>query len=205
MQDYLTYAKDLTSEYSDILDGNLQAEGKPPLAPTFNFATPANGSAVGKVASPSALNASTATTPTVVEEEEEDVLDEDVEPSLQVRPTDAEILCSQRVELVELMAEKKKWQDKGKGTVTLRKSTAESANRAPYLVFTTDSGRILLNAALPKGMKPTINPKAPANVLMMLFTKNEVSGKTENGTYLLRCEGGEGAARQLKEVIENSL
>lgn len=42
------------------------------------------------------------------------------------------------------------WKDRGKGMLTLRKP--EEAGRSPYLVFTTDSGKILLTAALYKGL-----------------------------------------------------
>lgn len=38
-------------------------------------------------------------------------------------------------------AAQQKWADKGKGTLTLRRSTAgEGAGQRPYFVFTTDSG-----------------------------------------------------------------
>ncbi|GAB4821888.1 hypothetical protein N2152v2_008934 [Parachlorella kessleri] len=123
------------------------------------------------------------------------------EPSVQLEPSDAEILLKQRIKLMSLMEEgtSKKWKDKGAGTLTLRRAKGEAAaGKLPYLVFTTDSGRVLINAPLVRGMKPTCNPKTPANFAMFLI--NTVEGKEQRGMHLFKC-GDAGAAKELSEKL----
>jgi hypothetical protein len=77
----------------------------------------------------------------------------------------------------------KKWKDRGLGTLTLRKATDPEASKTPYLVFTTDSGRVLVNAPLVKGIRPTLMTKQPSSVIMCLFNaiKEEEDAEEEGG------------------------
>ena len=48
---------------------------------------------------------------------------------------------------------------------------------------------MLLNAPLPKDLKPTLNPKLPTAVIMVLFST--VEGKGESGLQMFKCESKE--------------
>jgi hypothetical protein len=123
------------------------------------------------------------------------------EPSVQVEAGEGtELLAKERVKLMS-MSPDKKWKDKGQGTLTLRRATGEQAAASrPYFVFTTDSGRILINAPLVKGMKPTSNPKAPASLIMFLISS--VEGKEERGMHLFKLESAEAAKKLAATVAE---
>jgi hypothetical protein len=61
-------------------------------------------------------------------------------------------------------------------------------------------GRILINAPLVKGMKPTSNPKAPASLIMFLISS--VEGKEERGMHLFKLESAEAAKKLAATVAE---
>lgn len=133
------------------------------------------------------------------DEGEEGEEQQDAEPSVQLEVGEGiEVLAKQRVKLLSMNPEKK-WKDKGQGLMTLRRATGEgTAGKQPYLVFTTDSGRVLINAPLLKNMKPTQPPKAPATLIMFLISN--VDGKEEKGMHMLRCDNAD-AAKQLVKII----
>ncbi|KAL4458574.1 hypothetical protein ABPG75_013439 [Micractinium tetrahymenae] len=128
---------------------------------------------------------------------------QDVEPSVQVEAGEGtEMLAKQRVKLMSMNPEKK-WKDKGMGTLTLRRATAgEAAGKQPYFVFTTDSGRVLINAPLVKGMKLTSNAKVPTSVIMYLISV--VDGKEERAMHMFRCESPDAAKQLLATVSEHA-
>jgi len=105
---------------------------------------------------------------------------------------------------MSLHTESKKWKDRGTGTLTIRQSKepSSSGSNASYLVFTTDSGRVLLNAPLVKGLKPIVNPKTPKNVIMMLISRVTPDGPEERGTQLFKCEDSEKAKTLLGHINE---
>lgn len=112
------------------------------------------------------------------------------------------MLAKQRVKLTTMTPEKK-WKDKGTGTLTLRRATgAEGAGKRPYFVFTTDSGRVLINAPLVKGMKPTTNPKVPTSVIMFLISS--VDGQEERAMHMFRCESADAAKQLLATISEHA-
>lgn len=190
VQDYIKYAKALESEFSTVLNSKPPPSFFPPppsstTAPFtsgFNFAAPPpqqqqNGSGVFNVASTGTLNtasfsnAATAGTNNTQADNKDDDDDEQQqeEPALQVQPTNAEVLGRFRAKLMSQSIKDKKWKDRGLGTLTLRKATDPEASKSPYLVFTTDSGRVLVNAPLVKGIRPTLMTKQPSSVIMCLF------------------------------------
>ncbi|KAL6776285.1 hypothetical protein ACKKBG_A20525 [Auxenochlorella protothecoides x Auxenochlorella symbiontica] len=94
------------------------------------------------------------------------------------------------------MSEAKKWEDRGRGMLTLRQPRSGGQ---PFLVFTTDTGRVLVNAPLVRGMKPTGNPKTPRNLVMALH--NAVGGgPPAHGMYIFKAEDAE-AAKALRGAI----
>jgi hypothetical protein len=82
-----------------------------------------------------------------------------------------------------------RWVDRGRGVLTLREGggggggDAGASSARPHIVFTTDTGRVLLNAALYKGLV-TGKAKKPHMVTATLANAAAVAG--EGG------EGGEG-------------
>ncbi|KAI3435928.1 hypothetical protein D9Q98_001986 [Chlorella vulgaris] len=127
--------------------------------------------------------------------------EQDTGPSVQVEAAaGTEILAKHEGVKLMSMTEAKKWKDKGEGTLTLRRATGESAaSSRPYLVFTALSGRIMINAPLLPGMKPTSNPKQPASLIMFLISN--VEGDEERCMHLFKCKGAE-EAKQLSARVQ---
>lgn len=120
------------------------------------------------------------------------------EPAVQLESEGVEILVKQRIKL--MVCEDRKWKDKGAGTLTLRRATGEeAAGKRPYLVFTTDAGRVLVNAPLIPSMKPTVNPKMPSALLMFLISA--VDGKEVKGNNMFKCDSHE-ERNKLRAAIE---
>jgi hypothetical protein len=94
----------------------------------------------------------------------------------------------------------KKWKDKGAGNLTLRRPAGGGGGA--FLVFTTDSGRVLIRAPLIKGMKPTTNPKTPANLIMFLISKVEDDSPEEQGMHLFKCESADKMKELQKEISD---
>lgn len=209
VDDYLKYARQLMKEYDDILAKGDQMEtrpssifgqdiGKSAPSVTFNFAaaaSPAPFVFTGFAANPATNGAQPAD-----DEDEEAEEEADTGPSIALESASADILMSKRVGLMSLNPETKKWKDRGTGTLTLRRSKDGAGN--PYLVFTTDSGRVLLNAPLVKGLKPIVNPKAPKNLIMMLISRVSADQPEERGTQLFKCDSVESLKELLAKVTE---
>ena len=49
------------------------------------------------------------------------------------------------------------------------------------------AGRVLINAPLVKGMKPTVNAKAAAALVMFLISRVDPSGPEERAMHMFRC------------------
>lgn len=114
---------------------------------------------------------------------------------VQIETGDIQVLLKQRASLL-VMSEAKKWEDRGRGMLTLRQPRSGGQ---PFLVFTTDTGRVLVNAPLVRGMKPTGNPKTPRNLVMALH--NAVGGgPPAHGMYIFKAEDAE-AAKALRGAI----
>lgn len=135
------------------------------------------------------------------EEENEEV---DNEPSLELESDSADIVLKQRVKLMSNDPETKKWKSRGIGTLSIRqaKEASSTGSRAAYMVFTTDAGRVLLNAPLVKGLKPTMNPKAPKNVVMMLISRVDPDQPEERGLQLFQSSSAESASELLNKINE---
>ena len=160
---------------------------------SFNFAAaPASGAAFG------AFNTAGVNDDKEDDEEEEE---EEEGPSVELGSSSAEILLSQRVNLTSLDGETKKWKDRGAGMVSLRRGKDLTASSSAYLVFTTDSGRILLNAPLVKGLKPQVPAKKPQCLLMMLFSKVE-DAPEDKGFQLFKCQSVDAQQALLAKINE---
>lgn len=220
VEDYLKYAKKVTSDYKDVVDGgsNDTAGAAPAAGGIFNFAAPQqNASSAGAFstgsgfasggfnfsAKPFSQAAADAGTKGNTEEEENGPQDgEDKEPSrLEIDTSKAEVLFNERLHLMTQDGETKKWKDRGTGafTVRLSKPGEGPSGQVSYIVFTTDSGRILINAPIVKGLKPMINPKSPANVIMMLISAQE-DGSNKNEVHLFKC-GSKETAKAVTEAV----
>lgn len=138
------------------------------------------------------------------EDDEEDAGNEEAEPSLELESGSANILLKQRIKLMSHDPETKKWKSRGAGTLSIRqaKEASASGSRASFIVFTTDAGRVLLNAPLVKGLKPTTNPKAPKNIVMMLISQVSPEQPEERGLQLFQCASTEAAAELLSKINE---
>ncbi|EFN54150.1 expressed protein [Chlorella variabilis] len=159
------------------------------------------GSGLFAVPSTGTLGSSLNTGAAAAEEDEEgDEGEQDAEPSVQLEAAEGtEMLAKHRVKLMSM--QNNKWTDRGLGTLTLRRSTGDdAASKRPYFVYTTDSGRVLINAPLVPNLKPTINPKTPANIVMLLFST--VDGVEDRGMHVFRCESADVAKQLLKTITE---
>ena len=58
------------------------------------------------------------------------------------------------------------WDDRGQGTLTVRQQEGDSAGPSAQVVFTMESGRILINSAVYKGIKP--QPVGACSLLMFI-------------------------------------
>ena len=205
-------------EYQDVLKGEAPADKTAPSASFQGFgASSLAGNSAAAAAPPGGgglFNFPSAPAPglgqfgfggfgakpaaAAVEEEdgnEEDGEAEDEQPSFALQSESADILMSKRVGLMSLNRDTKKWKDRGTGTVSLRRN--KSGSGSPYIVFTTDSGRVLLNAPLLPGLKPTVNPKQPQNVIMMLISRVSPDEPEERGSHLFKC----GSVAEQKEFV----
>ncbi|KAL6777192.1 hypothetical protein ACKKBF_B20525 [Auxenochlorella protothecoides x Auxenochlorella symbiontica] len=205
-EDYLHHSKQLLADFQDV----LQAADQP--APSALGATKPSLPAFGGLSTPAATAATplfnfgaapvslgtpgptpSAAPPIEAHEEEEDVQEEPEE--VQIETGDIQVLLKQRASLL-VMSEAKKWEDRGRGMLTLRQPRSGGQ---PFLVFTTDTGRVLVNAPLVRGMKPTGNPKTPRNLVMALH--NAVGGgPPAHGMYIFKAEDAE-AAKALRGAI----
>ena len=218
VEDYVKYAKKISTDFKDVLDGKSTNGAPPAAAGLFNFAAPQqNTSAAGAFstssgfgsggfnfsAKPFAQTTTDAGAKGNAEEKEEDQQDgEDKEPSkVEIDTSKAEVLYNERLHLMTQDSETKKWKDRGTGAFTVRLSKPEegSSGQVSYIVFTTDSGRVLINAPIVKGLKPMINPKSPANVIMMLISAQE-DGSNKNEVHLFKC-GSKETAKSVAEAV----
>ena len=246
VEDYLRYAKELVSEFEDVLEAapaapnaagafafgaaapgaaacqpapssflfgalpGTQAAGAAGAAPAaqpftgFNFGQPAAAAGIFGAPSSGALNtlggggAATAAAAGGDDDDDDEAAEEEEEPSIELESSDAEILSKHRVKLMSQL--EGSWKARGPGTLSIRRPIAasEAGTRAPYLVFTTDTGRVLLSAPLVKGLKPVVQAKQPASLLMVLV--NMASGAEEKGMHAFRCEGADAAQALLAQV-----
>lgn len=207
IEDYVSYANQLLKEYDDVI--NSKSDAPKPATGAFNF-----GSTTNQPSAPTSLFnfAPTTSTPTFgfgaapaqpatqenAEDDAEDEEEADDGPSLELESDNADILLSQRVGLLTSIDQK--WKDRGTGLLTIRQSKQPSASgqKVVYIVFTTDTGRVLINASLIKGLKALSNPKNKKAVIM--FLKSQIEGKEEAYNHFFRC-GSEDAAKELLAKI----
>jgi hypothetical protein len=161
----------------------------------FNFGASAPAPAFGAGAFGGQPSAGGGGAPAQEEEEEAEE-----EPSVEVELGTAgvEILCKHRAKLMSLVDGA--WSKRGPGTLTVRRPAApsDSGGRAPYLVFTTDTGRVMISAPLLKGVKPVVQPKQAGTVLLMLV--NTAGGEEERGMHGFQCEGAAAAQELVAEI-----
>lgn len=216
VEDYVTYAKKISMDFKDVLDGksNDSAGGAPASAGLFNFSAPQQNTAAGAFSTSSGFGTGGfnfsakpfSQTPAAAADkgnaEEEEDGQQDAEPSkVEIDTSKAELLYNERLHLMTQDSETKKWKDRGTGAFTVRLSKPEegSSRQVSYIVFTTDSGRVLINAPIVKGLKPMINPKSPANVIMMLISAQE-DGSNKNEVHLFKC-GSKETAKSVAEAV----
>ncbi|KAL4536630.1 hypothetical protein Ndes2437B_g06042 [Nannochloris sp. 'desiccata'] len=220
VEDYLTYAKKLVQEYSDVINytsdtstvvkagngsvfgrlGGTSAAAMAPASATaapsgaFNFAAaPASGGFTGF----STGTAPAAASPANDEDDEDAAQEEETGPSVQLGDSNVDILQSARVNLMS--QDSGKWKDRGPGVLTIRrmKNAPESS---PFLVFTNDVGTIMINAGLYKGIKYTVPEKRQACFMMPLTSRKTPDSPEENGLHLFKCAGVD-AQKQLTGKI----
>ena len=219
VEDYLTYAKQLIKEYDDVIQskgasaGTSNFGGGPggssvlnrlggtggasaaPAVTGFNFAPSSGAPTFGGFGGSNGTAAGTA-----AEDDEEAEETEEAGPSLELDSSNADILMSQRVKLMTQNAVERKWKDRGEGIVSIRRS--KDGSGSPYLVFTTDAGRILLNAPLVKGLKPVVNPKALRNLIMFLISKVSADEPEERNMQLFKCASPEAQQELHAKIME---
>lgn len=83
------------------------------------------------------------------------------------------------------MTPQKTWVKRGAGTLTLRRP---AGGGGAFVVFTTDTGKILVNSGLLPGVKPVVNAKAPSNLSMYLISQLEKDVLVEGGAQDVRTE-----------------
>jgi hypothetical protein len=202
VEDYLTYAKKLVQEYSDVLNSPED---------TTKGAPPVNGSVFGRLGGSAAPASTTAAAPSggfnfaaapaaggftgfstggaaaapENQDDEDDAAaqEEETGPSVQLGDSNVDILLSERVTLQS--QEEKTWKDRGPGMLTVRrmKNAPESS---PFLVFTNDVGAIMINATLYKGFQFLEPAKTPKSILMMLISKKTPDSPEEKGTHIFK-------------------
>jgi hypothetical protein len=121
-----------------------------PLPSLFSFATGNAGTASGAAASAPVQNGAK-------ENDNGDAPDENPEDKVKVQldETASDILYRDNAKLYFQDKVTKKWEDRGRGNLTLRRAKqqpGDSGPNTPFLVFTMESGRVLLNASLYKGL-----------------------------------------------------
>jgi hypothetical protein len=173
----------------------------------FNFSAPAApaaqpfGSAFGSGAA--AAGGSGFKSP--ADGDDDEAPQEEDATELEVDTSKADVLYTKKLHLLTQDPDTKKWKDKGTGIFSLRRSkpTEESSKSVSYIVFTATSGRVLINAPLVKGLKPMVNPKSPANVIMFLISIDE-DGSEKKEMHLFKCGSQEVADEVVKKVEEHA-
>lgn len=198
VEDYIEYAKEITKEFKDVIDGK-EPEKKPVTSGFFDFTAPqASG------APPPTIDTG-ATTPSTADNDDEQQQQNEDEDELVVDTSKADVLYSMKLHLLTQDAASKKWKDKGTGIFSLRQSkpSSEGEKAVSYIVFAATSGKVLINAPVVKGLKPMINPKSPANVVMFLISKEE-DGSEKKEMHLFKCGSPDVAKEVVAKVSEQA-
>lgn len=206
IDDYVEYAKQLSKEFEDVLKGEEKTPGATSTTPAvsggiFNFSAPPNPvqtHAFGVFGQEGKVDVQE--TPVDDENQQEDDAIE-----LEMDTTKADVLFTKKLHLLTQDQETKKWKDKGTGIFSLRRSkpTDESTKPVTYIVFTATSGRVLINAPVVKGLKPMVNPKSPANVIMFLISREE-DGTEKKEMHLFKCGSEDAANEVVSHVAEQA-
>lgn len=221
IDDYVEYAKQLSTEFEDVVkqqDDTANGGGgsgvavattttatttttAPASSGFFNFSAPPSkdlnsGAGFGQ---PTDAKANTGGEDETEQEQDEEAIE------LEMDTTKADVLFTKKLHLLTQDPETKKWKDKGTGIFSLRKSkpTEASAKPVSYIVFTAASGRVLINAPVVKGLKPMVNPKSPANVIMFLISKEE-DGTEKKEMHLFKCGSEDAANEVVSHVAEQA-
>ena len=130
--------------------------------------------------------------------------EEAAEPSLQLEAAaGVDILLKEKVHLATPAPPDadKKWIPRGMGLLTIRRAAADDGSNRHYMVFTTESGRVLLNGLIAKQLPaPTLRGKTGNQVVMVLMSN--VDGKVENGLKVFRADTADVAKRIVDKVVE---
>lgn len=211
IDDYVEYAKQLSKEFEDVLKGEEKTPGATSTTPVgastavssgiFNFSAPPKpiqSHAFGAFGQEGKVDVQE--TPVDDENQQEDDAIE-----LEMDTSKADVLFTKKLHLLTQDQETKKWKDKGTGIFSLRKSkpTDESTKPVSYIVFTATSGRVLINAPVVKGLKPMVNPKSPANVIMFLISMEE-DGTEKKEMHLFKCGSEDAANEVVSHVAEQA-
>ena len=231
VEDYIEYANTIMKEFKDVIEPkNAASPASVPVPSTglFNFGNPASSGGFGAFASsvvPSPAQVSGKTGPDqraveqngrndALEEQDKEGGEEDGGGGVVLDESQADILYKEKLQLLSQHPETKKWTNRGSGffTVRMSKPTAENEERKAYIVFTADSGRVLINSPIIKNLKPTSNPKSPANVVMFLVNLKDkydehgslLGKEEEKGMHLFKCGRAEVAQAMIDAVSEHS-
>ena len=211
IDDYVEYAKQLSKEFEDVLKGEEKTAGATSTTPAgastavssgiFNFSAPPKpiqSHVFGAFGQEGKVDVQE--TPVDDENQQEDDAIE-----LEMDTSKADVLFTKKLHLLTQDQETKKWKDKGTGIFSLRKSkpTDESTKPVSYIVFTATSGRVLINAPVVKGLKPMVNPKSPANVIMFLISMEE-DGTEKKEMHLFKCGSEDAANEVVSHVAEQA-
>lgn len=200
VEDYIEYAKEITKEFKDVIDGK-EPEKKAVTSGFFDFTAPQGSGAPPPTI---ATGTTAATAPSTADNDDEQQQNED-EDELVVDTSKADVLYSMKLHLLTQDAASKKWKDKGTGIFSLRQSkpSSEGEKAVSYIVFAATSGKVLINAPVVKGLKPMINPKSPANVVMFLISKEE-DGSEKKEMHLFKCGSPDVAKEVVAKVSEQA-
>lgn len=201
VEDYIEYAKEITKEFKDVIDGK-EPEKKPVTSGFFDFTAPQASGAPPPTIGTGAIPA---TTPSTADNDDEQQQQNEDEDELVVDTSKADVLYSMKLHLLTQDAASKKWKDKGTGIFSLRQSkpSSEGEKAVSYIVFAATSGKVLINAPVVKGLKPMINPKSPANVVMFLISKEE-DGSEKKEMHLFKCGSPDVAKEVVAKVSEQA-
>lgn len=213
IDDYVEYANQISKEFEDVLSTAEHTTGPTSTPPAssgfFNFTVPAKSSQPLGTSSSGFAAFGEAKKSDVHENNEAEGVKEDQqaeeEIELEVDTSNADVLFTKRLHLLTQDPETKKWKDKGTGIFSLRRSKPadDSAKPVSYIVFAAASGRVLINAPVVKGLKPMVNPKSPANVIMFLISKQE-DGTEKKEMHLFKCGSEETANEVVSHVAEQA-
>ena len=128
--------------------------------------------------------------------------------SVQTKPVDGEeILFTTKAKLHRMVKGDgpSEWKDFGVGHLSVRTQEKEGGGRSrPFVVFRTDSGRVLLNAAFYDGFCLKLVENAKGKTLStVMFPSNEDGSQPVSTNFLIRVKDAD-IAKRLQVVVQQN-